>query len=161
GYAQAGLLAAANQWKNFVGFLPLMLSLVLIPTLTKLHSKGQRNEFMRLLKTQLAVQFLFCALLVVPLMVLARPILNSYGPGFIDGIVIFLLTMLTTILAAISNPLSKSMQSAGRAWIDMMFSTVWAVVVIGASVVLIPRFLGLGVALSQFAAAAVLTCWQW
>jgi O-antigen/teichoic acid export membrane protein len=161
GYAQAALLSAANQWKNFVDFLPLMLSSVVVPVLVKLHTSGQHADFMRLLKRQVAIHIAVCGALVAPLMVLCGPIMRSYGPGFGDGTSVLVLTLVNTVLIAVSNPLSKSMQSAGKAWWDLGFSALWASVLLGGSVVLIPRHLALGGAISQLLAATAITVSQW
>jgi O-antigen/teichoic acid export membrane protein len=161
GYPQAALLSAANQWKNCVGFLPLMLSSVIVPVLANLHAKGQTRDFMRVLRRQVAIHVASCSVLILPLIALARPIMRSYGPGFVDGVPVFILTLFSTVLIAINNPLSKSMQSAGKAWLDLAFSGLWAVVLLSSCALLVPRDLALGIAIAQFLAAAVLAGWQW
>jgi hypothetical protein len=53
------------------------------------------------------------------------------------------------------------MQSAGRAWLDLGFSAVWAIVLVAASILLIPARGAMGVAIAQALAAGILGVWQW
>lgn len=161
GYGQAALLSAANQWKNLVGFLPLMLSSVLVPMLAHLHAAGRRSDFIKLLKRQMIFSAGLCLCLSLPLMIFSTAVMRCYGADFRDGVPVLVLTLGTTAIAALNNLLSRSMQSAGRAWLDLGFSGVWSAALVGVSLVLIPRYGALGVVVAQAAAAGVLGIWQW
>ncbi|HLH56778.1 MAG TPA: oligosaccharide flippase family protein [Verrucomicrobiae bacterium] len=161
GYGQAALLSAANQWKNVVGFLPLMLGSVLVPMLANLHAAGRGADFIRLLKRQLWLSAGICMAMALPLIVLSSRLMKIYGGDYGDGAPVLVLTLCTTSLTAINNLLSKSMQSAGRAWLDLGFSGIWAAVLICASLIFIPRQGAMGVAIAQAFAAASLGLWQW
>jgi O-antigen/teichoic acid export membrane protein len=161
GYAQVALLSAANQWKNFVGFLPLALASVLIPMLANLHAAGRAEDFINLLRRQILLGAGLCLALGVPLMLFSPTVMHCYGRDFVEGAPVLVLTLATTSVAAINNLLSRSMQSAGRAWLDLGFSAVWAMALVGASVLLIPGHGAVGVAIAQALAAGVLGVWQW
>jgi O-antigen/teichoic acid export membrane protein len=161
GYAEAALLSAANQWKNFVGFLPLMLGSVLVPMLANLHAAGRGEDFVKLVKRQLIISSGLCLGLGLPLMLFSSMLMRCYGRDFVEGAPVLVLTLATTAIAATNNLLSKSMQSAGRAWLDLGFSGIWAVALVVASFWLIPRHGAMGVAIAQAFAAGVLGLWQW
>lgn len=161
GYAEAALLSAANQWKNFVGFLPLMLGSVLVPMLANLHAAGRGKDFVKLVKRQLVISSGLCLSLGLPLMLFSSTLMRCYGRDFVEGTPVLVLTLATTAIAATNNLLSRSMQSAGRAWLDLGFSGIWAVALVLASFWLIPRHGAMGVAIAQAFAAVVLGLWQW
>jgi O-antigen/teichoic acid export membrane protein len=161
GYGQVAILGAANQWKNAVGFLPLMFSCVLVPMLAGLHAEGRREAFGRVLKTQLVLNAGMCLLMSLPLMIFAHSLMSCYGPGFIQGVPVLVLTLISTSVIAVNNLLSRSMQSAGRAWLDLGFSAVWATVLISCCYVAVPIYGALGIAIGQLLAAAALAFWQW
>jgi O-antigen/teichoic acid export membrane protein len=161
GYSQAALLSAANQWKNLVGFVPLMLSSAIVPILARLHATGQKEDFARMLRKQVGYYGLFCGLAIIPLVICARPVMHSYGPGFVEGVPVLMLTLCSTVLTAMSNPMSKSMQSAGKAWLELGFCALWAMALLGTSIVFIPRYLAMGVAISQLVSVTAITAWQW
>jgi hypothetical protein len=57
--------------------------------------------------------------------------------------------------------MSKSMQSAGKAWLELGFCALWAMALLGTSIVFIPRYLAMGVAISQLVSVTAITAWQW
>lgn len=161
GYAEVALLSAANQWKNFVGFLPLMLGSVLVPMLANLQAAGRGHDFVKLVKRQLIISAGLCLGLGMPLILFSSTLMRCYGRDFVDGAPVLVLTLLTTALAAVNNLLSRSMQAAGRAWLDLGFSAIWAAALVVASMLLIPRHGAMGVAIAQAFAAGILGAWQW
>jgi O-antigen/teichoic acid export membrane protein len=94
GYAEMGLVNAANQWMNLVQFLPLMMGSVLVPMFASLNAAGRPEEFRKLLRYNLLLNAAATVGLGLPLVLFARQILAWYGPGFADGVTIFNLTML-------------------------------------------------------------------
>jgi O-antigen/teichoic acid export membrane protein len=161
GYAEIALVSAANQWLNFVTFLPWMMSGVLIPIFSNLYSAGRRDEFRRVLSYNLLLNGGVALALALPLVLLARWILGFYGPAFQGGVLIFYWSMVIAVFNAFNGLLSRAMQSAGRAWIDMFSSTVWAVVVLIISWLLVERYKGAGFVAAQAGAALAWAFWQW
>lgn len=155
GYAQAGLVSAANQWMNLVYFLPWTMGGVLVPIFANLYSSGQRAGFLKLLRHNILINACVAAAVATPLALLCQLILRLYGPAFSDGAAIFVCSMIAAVLTALNNLLSRTIQSTGRAWTDLACNGVWAVTVIAGSLWLVPRYRGLGVLEAQVVAAAL------
>lgn len=161
GYAEAALVSAANQWMNLVNFLPYTMGGVLVPIFASLYAAGRRDEFMKLLRRNLWLNAAVALAVALPLMLCSSIILEFYGHGFQDGIPIFILSMICGVVVAINNLLSRTMQSAGRAWIDLSSYLLWAVVIVAGSVLFIPHHKGLGLVATNTFAALLLAGWQW
>ncbi len=130
GYAEVALLNAAGQWKNFLTFLPMMMTSVLVPIFASLYHAGKLAEMRKMLRRNLFINLGICAGLAAPLAVFAPVILNWYGPGFDRGVPVLWLTLGTTVLSAVTNLLSRAMQASGRAWIDCVCSGLWTALLI-------------------------------
>jgi O-antigen/teichoic acid export membrane protein len=161
GYVQLALLSAANQLRNVLLFLPLMLGSVLMPMLATLHASGRSEDFVKMMKRQLLLTAGICVALGLPMAVFGRTLMRCYGPEFTGGVPVLLLTLLTTVVNAVTYLLSKSMQSAGRAWLDLSLTGIWALVLLASSFILIPRSGAVGVAMSQLIAIAANAICQW
>jgi len=68
--------------------------------------------------------------------------------------------MLCGVVVSINNLLSRAMQSAGRAWIDLSSNGIWAAIVVLGSCVLIPPYKGSGAVAAHVIAAFALVFWQ-
>ena len=161
GYKEIALLNAAGTWKNFLSFLPLMMTSVLVPMLANLYREGKSEEIKGLLRRNLFINVGVCLALVMPLILLAPLILGWYGPEFKRGQAAFVLSLFGTAIVAANNLLSRAMLASGRAWLDLGFSGLWVVVLVTGCIVLIPRYKAAGLALSHILAAVVLLFWQW
>lgn len=161
GYASAALVSAANQWMNLVNFLPWTMGGVLVPIFANLYATHRREAFLKLLRRNLLLNACGALLTAIPLVLLASRILSWYGPGFSEGISIFMLTMACGVFITLNNLLSRAMQSAGRAWIDFASNGLWAVVVVAGSWPLVHIYKGFGLVLAHTLAAIALVLWQW
>jgi O-antigen/teichoic acid export membrane protein len=97
----------------------------------------------------------------VPLMLFAPIILGFYGPGFEEGTSIFIVTMICGLFVTLNNLFSRAMQSAGKAWIDLTSTGLWALVVAAGSWPLVHFYKGLGLVMAHTVAAVALLIWQW
>ncbi len=160
GYSEMALVSAANQWLNLAMFVPYMMGGVLIPILTSLYAAGRQADFARLLRFNMLLNAGIVLVVALPLVLCSSSLLNFYGPGFRDGVPIFTLTMVAGLFISINNLLSRAMQSAGRAWIDLASNAVWAATVFAGSCLLVPRQRGLGSVAAHTIAALALALWQ-
>ena len=161
GYGQAALVSAANQWVNLVNFLPWTMGSVLVPIFANLYATGRHAEFRQLLRQNLLLNAAVALSLALPLMLFASMILGFYGPGFGDGVPIFILTMILGTFTALNNLFSRAMQSAGKAWVDLTSNGLWALVIVAGSWPLVHHYQGLGLVAVHTLAALALIIWQW
>ncbi|HEX3799013.1 MAG TPA: oligosaccharide flippase family protein [Verrucomicrobiae bacterium] len=161
GYPEMAMVSAANQWMNLLTFIPYMLGSVLVPVFANLHATGKQKEFRRLLGYNLVLNASVTSALALPIMLCAPIILGFYGPGFRDGVMIFWISMIVAIITAVNNLFSRAMQSAGKAWIDLSSSVLWAMSVVAGGWFLIRPCKGIGLVVTMALAAFALAIWQW
>lgn len=161
GLKEVALLSAANQWKNFLSFLPMMMTSVLIPMLSNLWRAGRKHEFNKLVRRNLFISAAASMALGLPLAFIAPKILRWYGTEFIRGVPVFLWAIAGTLIVAANNLFSRVMQSRGQAWKELSFSLLWALVLVAACWFLIPHYRAVGVTIAHFLAAVALGFWQW
>jgi O-antigen/teichoic acid export membrane protein len=160
GYAEMGLVNAANQWLNLVNFLPMMMGSVLVPLFASLHAAGRYNELQKLLRYNLLINALVTFAIGLPIVLFVRQILAWYGPGFTEGATIFNLTMLACVFLALNNLLSRTLQSTGKAWWDLASNGLWAAAVLSLSWWFVPQHRGNGLIAAHTLAAVALLAWQ-
>lgn len=161
GYGEAALVSAANQWMNLVNFLPWIMGGVLVPIFANLYATNRHAEFTKLLRNNLLLNAGVALTVAIPLIFLSSWILGFYGPGFSEGIPIFILTMICGLFITLNNLLSRAMQSAGRAWIDLTSNALWALVIVAGSWPLVHFHKGFGLVAAHTLAAIALMIWQW
>jgi O-antigen/teichoic acid export membrane protein len=161
GFKEVALMNVAGQWRNALIFLPQMTTSVLTPMLANLYGAGKREEFNALLRRNLLFNIALCLALTVPLALGVRVILGWYGPAFLVGTPVFLLTLCGVAVTAGNNLLSRAMQAAGRAWTEMTFSLLWSIVLVGGCFWQVPAHKAVGLAASYLGAFLLLGIWQW
>ena len=161
GFRETALLSVAGSWRNLLIYLPATMGGVLLPMLSYLHKNGKKSEFKQLLVRNLWISAGVSVFLALPVCICSHWILKSYGPEFVSGTPIFVLTALMTTLVAVNNQLSRSMQASGHAWLDFSFNALWAITLVLTSLFLIPSQKGMGLAIAHALAAVALGTWQW
>jgi len=160
GYAQAALVSAANQWVNLVTFLPWMLGGVLVPMFASLYARKRYSEMKKLLGYNLLFNAGVSLALIVPLAIFSKQILALYGPSFCEGSLLFVIAVATALFGGLNSLLSRSLQSANKAWVDLASNAIWALAVLAGGCLLIPNHKGTGLVIAQGIAALVLGVWQ-
>jgi len=161
GYVEVALLNAAGQWKNFLTFLPLMMTSVLVPIFANLYHAGKVAEMRKMLRRNLAINVGICLVLAAPLAIFAPVILNWYGPGFKQGVPVLWLTLGTTVLSAATSLLSRAMQASGQAWVECVCSGFWAAILVAGCFLLVPAYKAAGLAGIHVLAMLAVLGLQW
>jgi O-antigen/teichoic acid export membrane protein len=161
GYAEVALLNAAGQWKNFLTFLPLMMTSVLVPIFASLYHTGQVGQMKKMLRRNLVINVGICFLLAAPLAVFAPFILSWFGPGFSRGVPVLLLTLVTTVLSAAVNLISRAMQATSQAWLECICSGLWAGSLVAGCLLFVPAHKAVGLASAHVFAMLLLVIVQW
>jgi O-antigen/teichoic acid export membrane protein len=66
----------------------------------------------------------------------------------------------TALFGGLNSLLSRSLQSANKAWVDLASNAIWALAVLAGGCLLIPNHKGTGLVIAQGIAALVLGVWQ-
>jgi O-antigen/teichoic acid export membrane protein len=102
---------------------------------------------------------------VVPIVTVAclvsPSIMGAYGPGFASAWPTLIVALVTAGLVAVTNPVGSVLGASGRLWLGFFMNLGWAVVFLGATLVLV-KWGALGVATARlvgYAVHSVSTLW--
>jgi O-antigen/teichoic acid export membrane protein len=150
GYAEMGVLNAANQWWSAVVFLPGMLGQVVMPILTERLS-GQRHDQARSLVRALVLANLAIAVPIVLLGSIFSPlIMRSYGPQFAPSWLTLVLLLFSAGILSLQSPLMNLMVARGRMWMLLLLNLIWAAAILGFTRIFLPKG-AMGVAAGRLA----------
>ena len=154
GYVQLGLYNAALQWGTVVLMLPAIFGTVFLPILSSIPASQVCRK--RMLLTKSFGLCLGSAATVAAIMcILAKLILGVYGRDFIQARSIFMIVMATSVLSAGNEILYRALLANGNAWWRLLSNGAWGAGLICLSMIFVPRFAGLGLAIATLGAAGI------
>jgi len=131
GYAEMGIVNAANQWFYALLFLPGVLARTAIPVLSERLGADDKISCRRILTYNMGLN----AAVVIPLMLLgclaSRHIMSIYGAGFAQHPEVAMVALITAGVLAIELPLGQMTAASGRMWTEICMNLVWAIVFCG------------------------------
>jgi len=155
GEDQAGLFNAAHQVRLMILYVPGLVATAGLPVLTQLWSHTSGKEYLRVLRTKLAIGFVMAFLIAVPAILAAPWIMARFGNGFAEGASALRVLACAAVITATLNMVGQSLVSEGRMWTGLLLNIVWAAVLISLSFWWIPRHGALGLAWANLAAFGV------
>ncbi len=160
GYGQMAIFEAANQWRVAILFVPGTVSQIVLPMLSSLNSIDDLAKYKKVLKYNALISGGVAAAIALPVALLGRRIMASYGEGFAQGYWVLVCLVLCSVLIAINNVVGQAIASKGRMWIGLLFNGLWAVMLLTAGFFLIRQGYGvLGLALANLIAYVLHTMW--
>jgi O-antigen/teichoic acid export membrane protein len=161
GYAQMGIYSAANQWRVAILFLPAMLGQVVLPILSNLNAESSGKQYRKVLILNILLNTGIALAVVFPLVLLARYIMSSYGPGFEDGTGVLRFLSFSAVLAAGTSVIGHAIASKDRMWMGFTFNALWAIALFTmTSLFLFKGYGALGLAYATLIAYALHAAWQ-
>ncbi|MCU1238766.1 MAG: polysaccharide biosynthesis protein, partial [Candidatus Solibacter sp.] len=145
GYAEMGVFSAANQWRTAVVFLPSLLSQPLLSMLSNVGA-GNSARFKKLVRVNLLLTLGVSVAVAAPIVVCAPWIMQAYGRGFGAGRPVLVLLVLATVISATASVIGQAIASLDRMWWGFHLNAIWALVLLGSAVLLVPRFGAMGLA---------------
>jgi O-antigen/teichoic acid export membrane protein len=127
GYAEMGLLNAANQWRALAVLIPGIASSVTLPIHSNLYGAVNRARYHRSVVANLGIQALLSALVVGTLVTLGPVVLEAYGREFRAGTSAFLWLALSWLFLAPNWIMWGVMVSSNRVWLGLFFNGIGAV----------------------------------
>ena len=139
GYDHLAIINAATPWGALVVFLVTTLGTALVPIISDIIGKGERERALRL-----TWKMFWCnSALVIPICIgicLFSPlILKVYGHGFETGILAFCLVALANGLGTIYQPMWNFLVGAGMMWTNFLVVFFTAIVQIALAYALVSR----------------------
>ena len=158
GYAEMGVLNAANQWYNLILFLPLILSRVNMPMLSNKLGKGDKENSKQILKRSLKMIAFSVFPLVIAGAILSPWIMQLYGDSFRGEWMVLVVALLTAGILSILSPVGDVIAASGRMWTGFVMNIGWACIFIFISWLLLD-FGALGLSISRGVSYTVHASW--
>lgn len=126
GYAEMGILNAANQWFAVLLFVPGVLARYTIPVLSERLGSDDKAVCRKVLRYSVCLN----AAVVIPLVIIgcvaSRYIMGIYGPGFAEHRGVIIVALLTAGVLAIQMPMGQMTAASGRMWTEICMNLGWA-----------------------------------
>jgi O-antigen/teichoic acid export membrane protein len=142
GYAEMGVLGAANQWFSVLLFIPGILSTVTLPLLSERFASGEAASLHRALR--LAMRASVIAAVPPALLVAAASpwLMAFYGPDFAHGWPTLALVALAAAASATLNMLLNLLAATGRMFHVLASQLLWAAAYLASAYGLLQLSLG-------------------
>jgi O-antigen/teichoic acid export membrane protein len=157
GLAEMALFTAADRFRYLLIFLPLAVSRIAVPALSRSRSTGDRQGYRDAFQWNIGFGLvatvppaLFCLALSVPLM-------GLFGESFKRGWLILGILAFSSIPTVMNTQLGAALLSSGRAWARTAIDALLATVFLFSAWLLIPRWNAAGLAFA-FALAYTAAC---
>lgn len=160
GMSQMGIYNAANQWKMAFLYVPVVMAGVVLPMLTRIGSESGIADYKRLIWLNLALNAFIGLLAVAFSFTFGSFIMAGYGPGFAGTEHILQIIAVVAFFMAINNVIGQVIVSRGKHWTGVGFNCAWALALLLAAYLLIPRSGALGLVLANAIAYGLHTLWQ-
>ncbi len=162
GFAEMAEFSAADRFRYILIFVPLAVSRIVVPTLSRLRAAGDHSGYRVALRWNLG----FGALATVPAALacalFARPLMALFGASFGDAWPVLALLAASAIPTVINTQLGAAVLSNGRAWWRTSADALLAVVFVAVACFAVPRWHALGLAASMaiaYSAACLALGW--
>jgi O-antigen/teichoic acid export membrane protein len=160
GFGELGLFNAANQWRILVIFIPALLTSAMLPILSETHGRADKGDFVRTVYLNLRMTWVTAFPFAVLVILLSEPLALLYGREFMKCENIIVVLMISCFLAVVNGAVGTALAGSGQMWLGSTFNFGWAIVLTAASMVLVPRYGGLGLGLAYLMAYLLHTIWQ-
>ena len=160
GYAEMGVLSAATQWRNAIGFIPGVLGQFALPLLANLNGERDVVRYSKALRWNLILTVVAASAAAVPVVIGASQIMRLYGSGFQRGRWVLVISAVTAVISSANSVVGTAITSSGYVWVGFAFNAMWAVVFLVGCLYLVPAHLSLGFACSMLGAYVAHTIWQ-
>jgi O-antigen/teichoic acid export membrane protein len=158
GYAEMGILNAANQWWAAVLFLPGMLGQVVLPVMTERLSGHGHAQVRRLLWVSVAANFAIVTPVIILGSILSQNIVASYGSQFAGARPTLIVLLVAAGMQAVQTPVLNLLTAKGRMWTILLLLLSWAVVLLALNTVFV-KWGAVGVASARMVSYSVSSLW--
>lgn len=155
GYGEMGIYNAANQWRAAVLFLPGIIGNLILPVLSNLEGVDDKVRYRRVLNLTLLTNCGVAAVATLPIILLAKTIMSSYGAGFESGAWVLILLVASAGIAVATAVGQQALTSRGKMWTKLSFLIIWSAVLLISSVVLVKDHGATGLAVANLIAYSV------
>ena len=144
-FEEMALFYAADQWRIMVLFIPSALIPIVLPALT-----GNIKNFNKTLNFNIKINFFTTLIILIPLMIFSKNILNLYGDEYVN-IRLFVFLISSALFSSFSSVVGSAIASLGIMWTGFVFNFFWAIYMILFSIFFVNLEMGaMGLAYAVF-----------
>jgi len=125
GYAEMGVLNAANQWFTALLFLPTVLGQAVLSMLSERLGNNDTVRSTRVLSFSIRLNAIAVFPLVAVGSLLSPYIMASYGRGFGGSWLTLCFVLVTAAVLAVQVPVGQIIVAAGRMWLGALMNLGW------------------------------------
>lgn len=152
GYAELGIFNAANQWRQFIIFIPQVLGSVMLPIFAEAHGQKDPNEFRKVVWINLELTWVLALPVTVFVIAFRGPLVSLFGTQYNAALPIIDVLMIAAFLNIVNTVIGTAMAGSGRQWVGILFNLLWASILIAVTRLLVPEYGSMGLALAYFTA---------
>jgi O-antigen/teichoic acid export membrane protein len=152
GYAEMGIFNATTNWFQAVAFLPDLLARVLLPILSSYNAAKDKRGTNRALTIATWANISIVIPVIAVGSLFSRFIMGLYGPGFAQGWLVMVLTMLSAGVLTIQGPLADNLVAASRMWAYFWAHVGWGMIFLTGTFLLVPAHGAIGLATARLIA---------
>jgi O-antigen/teichoic acid export membrane protein len=160
GYAEMGILSAATQWRNAIGFIPGVLGQFALPLLANLNGEQDVYRYGRALRLNLVLTVVAAALVATPIALGSSQIMRLYGRSFQSGAWVLVISAATGVISSVNAVVGTAILSSRSVWVGFTFNAMWATLFLVCSYFFIPTHRALGLASALLVAYVAHATWE-
>jgi O-antigen/teichoic acid export membrane protein len=157
GLAEMALFSAADRFRFLLIFVPLAVSRIAVPTLSRFRSAGDHDGYRSAFRWNLAVGVGATVPPALLCMALSRPLMSWFGSTFAQGWPVLAILALSAVPTVLNTQLGAALLSDGRAWARSGTDVVLAAVFLLSAWWMVPMWKAAGLA-AAFALANTSAC---
>lgn len=160
GFQELGLFVAAFQWSQMVRFLPGILGRVTVPILSEIYGTGENDLFSKIIGVNVFLLWGVCLIVSFVGIAFSPFLMQCFGKQFKEGFQVLNILMIASCIAVPNSSLGHGLVSSGRMWATFWFNCGWGLALLGAAIILIPKFSAFGLALAYLVSYVCHYIWQ-
>ena len=159
GYLGAADFALGAQWRSLAQYLPSLLCAAYLPVAASVHANNSTGR-RRLMFGGAALSAVITAAVGAGVFLASPWLLAAYGKGFVSAKWVLAWMLATAVIDSINTIFVQTLMASGQAWLRLLSNGLWAALVLGSSLLLVPTYGALGLAMALFAAQSIHLCVQ-
>jgi len=155
GYSELGLFNAANQWRQFVVLIPTMMATVMLAVSADSYADAAGGAYRQAYRMNMMLTWSYALPVAVLVSILGGPLNSLFGEKFADAVWLIPPLIAAAFFSVLNTVASSAVTGAGRMWVEVALNLIWAVVLVGTSLWLVPVHGAMGLAYASLAAPFV------
>lgn len=135
-----GGYTVAARWRELVAFIPMTVSQIILPTLSKLLGRKDYARMRKAIWINFSANVGIATVIGLPLAILSPWILGIYGPEFRQDWDIMVMFIGVGIMQAAGMTLAPVSTVMNKMWWRAGIHLIWAITLVGGSYLLVPAY---------------------